>query len=121
MKSKRGSATLYVAFIILGIIIVVIGAIAAPLGVRFTSEMYAAGEVILNDSQPAIDSIQDVNVRESIMATVASAKGATEDNVEIFGAAYQYSWVLFIIIAGLIMFLATRSQVERQVRGGGFI
>lgn len=104
-------------FFILSVIIIVITALLAPVGIRFSSEMYAAGEQVLADAQPTLDAINDTTIRNQVNATVASAKSAYSTNVSVSGALYNYSWIFLVIIAFLVVFIATRQLI--QVGGAG--
>lgn len=112
MKHKRGQITLYLVFIIAAITIVTIGAIFAPMGVRFSTEMYKAGYMILEDSNASINSINDDAVRTQIQSTISNAMDAQENNIEVNSALYQWSWLFILILTALIVFLYTRRLVE---------
>lgn len=115
--NKKSSVTLYLVFLVVGIMIILIAAFAAPLGILINTQLFLAGEQILDDSNSSIMSIKDANVRNSILGTVQSAKDNTENNIEVIGSMYQYAWVVFLVLTAIIIFLYTRSLVE--VRGGG--
>lgn len=112
MKGKKGSVTLYIVFIITAIIIVVVAAVLAPMGVLFTSKMYVAGEGILNQSLPIINDISDPDVKTSVLGVVQSAKDATVDDISVTSGLFQYSWIFIIVLAGLVIFLFSRRMVE---------
>lgn len=118
-KNKRGSISIYVTFITVAIFVVLIGAVFAPMGILFNTEMFKAGEGILNRSSDSIAGIQDVEVRNSVLGITQSAKDSYETNVEVNGALFQYSWLIVLVLTGLVLFLFTRRIVEFQ--GGGSI
>lgn len=120
MKYKKGSISLYIMFFFFAIIIVVITSVIAPLGVRFNSEMYLAGQDILNDSIPTIAKINDAQMRDQINASVQNAMGAAKNNIEVNANIFQYGWVVVIGLVGLVIFLFTRRMSEIS-GGGGFI
>lgn len=120
MKSnKRGQVMFFLTFIIAALVILIIGAVFAPMGVMFNTKMYLAGQDILNKSLPDIGNITDVGVRTEVLNSVESAKAATANNIEVNAALFQYSWVLMLALLGLISFIVTRRIVEYG--GGGFI
>lgn len=119
MKGKKGQAVLYITFFISALIIIVIAAVLAPMGVQFSTVMFTEGESILANAQPDIDAIQDTDIQAAINASVASAKEAGSTNIQVNSAMYQYAWVLVIILAGVIFFLQTRRLIE--VGAGGFV
>jgi len=116
---KKGSVSIYITFLIVAIVIILIAAVAAPLGVRFTSEMYAAGDKILLDSLPAINSINDTNISSRINNSINLARDAGEYNIEVMSDMFQYGWIIAIALVALVIFLFTRRLVE--VGGGGFV
>lgn len=121
MKSKKASVTIYIAFMITAIIIVLIAAILAPMGVLFTAEAYAAGEAIMLDANASVGQIQNDTIRESIQAGMSGALDAAEMNIEVNSDIFQYSWVFVVALAAIVTFLYTRSLVEFQRPGGGFV
>jgi predicted PurR-regulated permease PerM len=119
MKNKKGTIALYFVFIVLSIVIVIITALVAPMGILINTEFYKAGEQILNNSQDSLNGIQDDEIRNAINGTINAAKDNTINNIEVSGALYQYSWVLLIIITALVLFLFTRRLTESGY--GGFL
>lgn len=120
MKCKKANISLYIMFMFFAIIIVLIAGVLAPLGVRFNSEMYVAGQNILNDSLPTIAQISDANVRDQVNASVQNALGAAQNNIEVSANIFQYGWILIIGLVALVVFLYTRRMTE-ITGGSGFI
>lgn len=116
-KNKRGQAGLYVAFMFVAFIIIILAAIFAPMGVLFTTQLYAAGEEIFLDAQADLDNIQNATIRAALNSTMNAATTATTTNVEVLSATFQYGWILVLVLAGLVVYLLTRRLVE--VGGGG--
>lgn len=116
---KKAQISIYFVYMIFAIIIVVIAAIFAPIGVLMNSELYQAGEDILNDANESIQSIQDTSIKNSVNAVVASAKNSAENNININANLFQYGWILVIGLTALVIFLFTRRLVEYGA--GGFI
>jgi len=116
---KKGQIALYISFIILAIILVLLGAVFGPMGALFTVEMFAAGEEILIMANETANNISDPNIRAALTGTLTAATEATQMNVDVNAGLFQYSWILIIALAGLVIFLNTRRLVE--FGGGGFI
>jgi hypothetical protein len=112
-----GQVSIYLAFIISAILIVVITAVFAPMGVLFNTRAYQAGEMIMLQANDSIYLIQDTEVRDRINATISASLSASENNIDINADLFQYSWILVIGLIGLVLFLYTRKLVEFQ---GGF-
>jgi len=115
---KKGAISIYLAFLITAIVIVVITAVAAPMGTLFTTEMYAAGETIFLDANESIADINDTTVQASVYNMLDKGFAAQENNIAINTNLFQYSWVFILVLAALVAFLFTRQLREIQ---GGFI
>jgi predicted PurR-regulated permease PerM len=116
---RKGQVSIFITFLIISIIIIVLAGLVAPMGVRFNTEMLLAGERILNDSQPRIDDIQDAEVRAAVMNISDAAIDAGANNINVNNQIFQYSGIIMILLAGLVVFLFTRRLVE--FGAGGFI
>jgi hypothetical protein len=116
---KRGSVTLYLVFLIIAIIIVMISAVAAPMGVLFNTRMYQAGEDIMLQANESINDIDNATVRARLHGVVGNGLSNVENNIEVNNALFQYGWVLLIGLSALVVFLFTRRIVEYG--GGGLI
>jgi hypothetical protein len=119
MNDKKGSVSIYIMFMIVAIVIVTIAAVLAPLGVLFNSEMYAAGEYILSQSNESIDAISNEAVKASVQSNIAESLDSAENNININADIFQYGWVAIVFLSFLVVFMFTRQLVE--VGAGGFI
>ena len=117
-KSKRGTITFFLIFFFSSIILIIIAALVVPMGINFTTHTYAAGEEILNLTLEDLNSIQDATIRDEINQTIMTAMDSSQDNIEFLSGIYQYSWIVVLVLSALIVFVASRRQVEY---GGGFI
>lgn len=119
-KNKKAQVTLYIFFIIAALILVIIAAVLAPMGVMFNSALYEAGEEIMLDSLLYVEDIDDVSVRTQINATIMKALASQQNNIEINAAIFQYGWIPILVLSAVIVFLQTRRLIA--VGGaGGFI
>lgn len=114
--NKRGTIMLYISFFILAVIIILLAAILAPLGVQFNSQMYETGEEILLDANETIKNIDDSTVRGQIQTSLSNAIDAQQNNIEVNAAIFQYGWVFVVILTGLVLFIYARRLIEV---GGG--
>jgi len=112
--NKRGSVSLYLTFLITAIIIITITAALAPMGVRFNTEIYAAAEGIMLDSNSTISQISDSDVKAEIQSAIEHGLSASQDNIEVNAGIFQYSWVFMLILSFLVVFLYTRRLTEVQ-------
>jgi len=118
-RNKKGVVGLYISFILFAFVLLTLAAIFAPIGVRFNTEMYKAGENILLQANSSIQDINDTVVKNQIEGIIDSAVTASTTNIEVNADIFQYSWVIFLVLGGIIVFLSARRLVE--VGGGGFI
>lgn len=109
---KKANISLYMAFIIVAVLIVIIAAVFAPMGVMFNTKMYLAGEDILGYTQDDINSIQDDEIRASVNGSILAAKDAAENNITVNANIFQYSWVFIVLLSALVVFIYTRRLTE---------
>lgn len=119
MRGKKGQITPYIVFIIMSLTIITLGAVFSPMGTQFSTQLYAAGESVLLKANESIAQIQDENVKARFYESVGNALDSQEQNVSITTGMYQYSWIIVLVLAGLVLFLFTRSIVEYT--GGGVV
>lgn len=112
IKTRHGTITLFLVFLITAIILVLISAVFAPMGILFTQKMYIAGEGIINRSADDLASISDLSMREAINGSISSAKAATLSNIEVNSALFKYGGIVVLGITALILFLYSRRLVE---------
>ena len=110
-KFKKAQVSIYVAFIFTALIIIVITAVLAPMGVLFNSEMYLAGENLMLQGNETISQIQDEEVRDAILAVMDKAFLAQQNNIEINADLFRFSWILILGLTALVVFLFTRKLI----------
>lgn len=119
IKGKRGNLTLFFVFVIVGLIVLLIASIFAPLGAQISAQFYAAGEDILNaTANGAVADIDNANIRDQINATLQSGMDTTQENVELYTAIYKYGGWIAIFLIAIIIFLFSRRLVEFGYGGG---
>lgn len=118
--NKKGTVMLYITFMILMIIIVLLAAVLAPMGVLFNTKMYEVGEeLIIESNNTHVQNINDATVRGEIEDVLNQALASEQNNIEVNAAIFQYGWVFAVVITGLVLFIFARRMVEYG--GGGFI
>jgi cell division protein YceG involved in septum cleavage len=117
MKNKKAQVTMYITFFILTLVLITIFSFIVPMGVKFNSVMYVNGEKIIISSNQTISEIQDAEIKAQIIESNRKALAATQNNIEINNALYQYGWVFLLLITLIVIFLQTRLLVEVN-RGG---
>jgi len=119
MKKKRfnqkGVAAYFYLFFFFSLMLLFLFAVAIPFMQTFNIEAYSMGEEILQQSQGAIDDIDNTEVRESIQGMVDNQLDSTETQIDILGTFFQYGWLIIILIVLLIIFMATRETVETAI------
>jgi len=112
---KKGVIALFFAFVIVSIIMIVLFAFAIPLILATNIGLYGAGDDIMDKID--LGTINDAGIRTAINDSLTTARASTADNVSILSSFFQYSWLIIIVILGLIMFLYSRRIIETQVGG----
>jgi len=112
MKNKKANISIYISFIIVSVLIVLIAAVFAPMGVLFNTEAYLAGQDILNRTMPRIQEIQDPVILAQINASVGAATDSAANNIAVNASIFRYSWVFIVLLAALVVFLYTRRLTE---------
>lgn len=114
---KKAQLSIYFAFIIIAIAIIFIAAVLAPMGVKFNTMAYAAGENILLSANNSIAAIHNAGVKAELYNSTGQALGSIQNNIEVNNQIFQYSWILILGLTALIIFILTRRVVEV----GGFV
>jgi len=115
---KKGQAALFISFLIASLTILLIASVVAPMGARFSSELFVAGENILADANETVSQIQNDTIRTSYANMISSAMAASDTNIEVTTDLYQYAWILIIALTAIVAFLFTRNLVEYGYSGG---
>ena len=118
-NNKKGTIGLYITFFILAVLVITIGAVLAPMGVLFNTEMLLAGEDIMMMANDSISSINNETIRNSIQSILSSGMSNVQNNIEVNSDLFQYSWLFVLLITGLVIFIASRRLIETQSKGGG--
>lgn len=113
---KKGNVTLFIVFLFLATIMILLAAVIVPILIRQSTTFYVIGQGIINDSMQDINNITNVAIRTQINQSLTAAQQSTADNIDILSYIFRYSWVLILIVLGIVGFIATRRQVET---GGG--
>lgn len=112
IKNKKGLLSIYIAFVIVALSIILFAAIFVPMGVLFSSQAYVAGEGILRSANDSFENIQDPNVKSAVTGSVGAAIDSSQSNIQTYSDVFRYSWVLGLIVVGLVMFMISRRLVE---------
>lgn len=116
IKARKGQVTVFISFFIIAFVILVLAALVAPFGIDSSVQFYLAGESIINNTQVRVEQIQDADVKAHVKDVIQGAKDNTQTNIDVYGSLYQYGWVVALVLTALVVFLATRRNVDY---GGG--
>lgn len=117
MKKIKGQISLYVLFFIVAFLLITIAAVLIPMGIEFTTQSYAASELILTQANSSLSNIQDASIKAEMMGAIGTAKDTASDHVSILSDMFQYSWVFVLILVVVILFLYGRRLVETGQQG----
>lgn len=115
---KKGQVTIYVSYLLTAFIILAITAVVAPTGALFTTEAIAAGDTILAQANESLNNIQNQTIKDEIGNIITSAREAGTMNIQVTTDLFKYSWVIMLVLVGIVGFLFTRQIVEFRPPGG---
>jgi sensor domain CHASE-containing protein len=116
-NNKRGVIAIYLVFMAMAVLVILVAAVLAPMGVMLNTKFYEVGEQLMLDSQATLAEINDSVVRAQINASIQEGLDDLQTNIDINADIFQYGWVIAVILVTLVVFLFTRRTVE--VGGGG--
>ena len=112
MKQKKGQVTFYLVFIILAIVVIFITAVLAPFGSLINTEFYAIGEDMMLEGNHTASTIQDPDVRASLMESYDTALAGVDNNVQVNNGIFKYGFIIILVILALFLLLYSRRLVE---------
>lgn len=112
LNDERGSFAYFIAFVFLALTLVFLFGVGIPLLVNINTEFYAAGEDIINMSANTTSQIQDANARAVFENAQNSMMTSIEDQTDILSTFFQFGWLIIIVVIVLILFMASRQQIE---------
>lgn len=117
-KDENAVLGYFLAFIFAVTMIVFLFAFAIPFATSFSTDLYVAGDSILEDAQDKIDSISNATIRTRIQDSLDNMQDATAENIEYLAFFYQYSWIFVVIIITFTFFMLARKIVETKGYSG---
>jgi predicted PurR-regulated permease PerM len=113
-KQKKGVVPFFMVFVFLSVVLVFLFAFATPLLIDIQTGMYNAAEIALDDADNWASQINDADVKTQIETTLDTSRDSIPDQIEIMGFFFQYSWVIIILVVLFVIFMMTRTTVERE-------
>lgn len=110
--NKKASLSIYFALMVGAIIVILIAAVFAPMGVLFNEKMYSAGEDIILMANESVADINAVDVRSGVYSLINEGLAAQQNNIDINANIFKYGWILVISLTALVVFLFTRRLTE---------
>lgn len=113
---KNDNAVLgyFIAFIFSAVMLVFLFSFAIPFLINFTTDMYEAGDHIIELAEGNIENIRDETVKQRILDNLQRMQDSTEETIDYLGFFYQYSWILIILVVTLTIFMLARKVVETK-------
>ncbi len=112
---ERGSVSYFVVFIVLVIILSFLFGVAIPFLQVFTVEIYGATDDLVDKAVDAAQNIEDVNARATIVDSLEVQETSLQEHQAIYGSFIQYSVFIVIFIIMLVLFMASRRDVEKGI------
>jgi len=116
---KKAQLTTVIFGTMLIFMVILVTALIAPFGAKFSSLLYFEGENLINDANETINGISNATIKSEIQQTLAKGQSATQDNISVTTSMFKWSWVIVLIFFAIIWLLFSRSRVQGQQ--GGFI
>ena len=114
-NDERGSISYFFVFVLLVIILTFLFGVAIPFLQVYTVDIQGVtSDLIIQAEEDALD-IQDVNARQAVLDSLGTQETALADSQVIYGSFIQYSVFIIIIIIALILFMASRRDVEQGI------
>lgn len=114
MSSKQANIQLYFFLLILGILLISVVAIFAPIGADISTELYLAQEQIVNDSRQDINNINNTEIKGTIQNFLNEGKETTKDNINMYSFLYKYGGIILLALGILSIAYASRNLTESQ-------
>ena len=112
-SDEKGSISYFIVFMILVIMLSFLFGIGIPFLQTYTISIRAATDDLLADATSAADNISDVNARIAIQSSLAAQGASLDEHQAVYASFIQYSSIIIIFIIGLILFMASRRDVEQ--------
>ena len=112
LMNQRGVISFVLVWMIFIVSLLFLFTFVIPFLISFNTRMYSTSQVMFNDANKAAYDINDSTVRGEMVSIIASSKATITDQTANLNNYFQYSWILFLIIITLIVFLITRQSVE---------
>ena len=111
-KNRKAQLTIWFVYIVTAILIVLFTAMIIPFGIKFNTEAYSIGAKMIRSANDSLSKIDDANVTATLSATFDSALASEQDNIQVSTDIYKYSWIILLVMLGLILFLFARRTIE---------
>jgi len=117
-QDKRGSLSYFFIFVALSVILIFLFALWIPMNELFLSEVYNASDKILTDANASIQDISNPEIKANLMHLYGEQRQQIPDSIDVLSTFFQYSWIIIPLILVIVLFLASRQQVEagRQIQ-----
>lgn len=113
--SRKGIVGPIVVFIAGVFVLLFIFGVATPMLIQVNSYFYQAGEDMLQDVD--LSNIHDSQAKYNISNSLNQSLASIPQQIDILSLAFQYSWLIILLVLFLGMFMYSRTLVEEN-RGG---
>lgn len=113
--NQKGSFAFFYAFIILSVSLLVLFALGLPLITLILTNLYEAGEPLLQDQNTIANSIDNNAIRIAMQDNIESQINGIPDQIDILTVFYQYGWLIILIIIAVTLFIYARQTVETGI------
>lgn len=108
----KGSFSYFLVFVVLATMLVFLFAIGIPLLTLINTELYEAGEPMLDTAYSNAQLVQDADVKNAMLSNIDAQRNSIPDQIDVLSVFFQYGWLIIVVIIVLILFIASRRSIE---------
>jgi predicted PurR-regulated permease PerM len=115
LNDERGSVSYFIVFVLMVIMLTFLFGVGIPFLQTFTVTIHGATDDLVDGAVDAAQNINDVNARTTILNSLNAQEDALQEQEVVYGSFIQYSiWIVIFLIA-LVLFMASRRDVEQGI------
>ena len=103
---------IFLFFFLITILVLFFG-LMIPISINLNTAILNAGQMVMN--QADIQGIQDASVRAEVNNSIVTARSSLVEQISIMAFLVQYGWIIILALVTLILFIASRRDVEARI------
>lgn len=111
--NQKGVISFALLYLLVLVIFLILFAFIVPFSINFNTQLMSGADTMLEQANADVNSITDANIRSELQTSIDNATDTVTDNTDNLSTYFQFAWILVPVIVALIMFIVTRTSVER--------